>query len=131
MSSLYRIASRNLALYPLKQVRGASTLNSALFPRRTMSPSTNFMAVPLRADFIPSLRTPTQQILWIGCSDSCFQETTILDLLPEETLVHRNLGNMLVEGDLSCETTVKHAVSALQVKWRQSSVRRLRLTSHR
>lgn len=73
------------------------------------------MAAPLQADFIPSLRKPTQQILWIGCSDSCFQETTTLDLLPDEMLVHRNMGNMLVDGDISCETTVKHAVSALLV----------------
>lgn len=115
MNSSYRIASRNLTLSPLKQVRGAKTLNSLPFNHSTMRPSTNFMAAPLNADFIPSLRKPTQQILWIGCSDSCFQETTILRLLPDEMLVHRNMGNMLIEGDLSCETTVKHAVSALQV----------------
>lgn len=39
----------------------------------------------------------------------------MLDLLPEEMLVHRNLGNMLVEEDMSSEITVKHAVAGLQV----------------
>jgi carbonic anhydrase len=76
----------------------------------------NIEATPVQADFIPSLRHPTRQILWIGCSDSGFQETTILDLLPDEMLVHRNLGNMIIDGDLSCRTTVKHAVSDLNVR---------------
>ncbi|KAJ5710027.1 carbonic anhydrase [Penicillium malachiteum] len=75
-----------------------------------------FEAAPLSSDFIPSLREPTQQILWIGCSDSGFQETTILDLLPDEMMVHRNIGNMLIEGDLSSETAVKYAVSVLGVR---------------
>lgn len=78
-------------------------------------PSTNLEAAPFHADSIPSLQKPTQQILWIGCSDSDFQETTILDLLPEEMIVHRNLGNMLIDGDMSCETIVKHAVADLRV----------------
>ncbi|KAJ5202102.1 carbonic anhydrase [Penicillium cinerascens] len=79
-------------------------------------PRLNIEATPLPADFIPSLQHPTQQILWIGCSDSGFQETTILDLLPDEMMVHRNMGNMIIEGDLSCETTVKHAVCELNVR---------------
>lgn len=74
-----------------------------------------FEAAPLQADFIPSLQQPTQQVLWIGCSDSGFQETTILNLLPDEMMVHRNIGNMIIEGDLSSETTVKYAVSVLGV----------------
>ncbi|KAJ5689636.1 carbonic anhydrase [Penicillium macrosclerotiorum] len=69
----------------------------------------------LPPDFIPSSKQPMQQVLWIGCSDSCFQETTILDLLPDEMLVHRNLGNMLIEGDMSSELTVKHAITCLKV----------------
>ena len=76
---------------------------------------TNYGATPLRADFIPSLQQPRQQILWIGCSDSEFQETMALDLLPDEIMVHRNLGNMIIDGDLSCETAVRHAVADLQV----------------
>lgn len=77
--------------------------------------NTNFEAMPVRANLIPSLQKPVQQVLWIGCSDSCFEETKILDLLPDEMLVHRNLGNMLIEGDMSSEVTIKHAVSTLKV----------------
>lgn len=115
MTSRYCITSRHLTLFLGKQNRGASTLNSVSFPHRTMKPSTNFEATPLHADFIPSLQKPTQQILWIRCSDSCYQETTVLNLLPDEMLVHRNMGNMLIDGDMSSELTVKHAVAALQV----------------
>lgn len=78
--------------------------------------TTIFEATPLCPNFIPSLDKPIQQVLWIGCSDSCFQETRILDILPDEMLVHRNLGNMLICGDMSSETTIKHAVTTLQVK---------------
>lgn len=76
----------------------------------------NYAIKPVDADFIPSLQPPGKQILWIGCSDSSFRETTVLNLLPDEMLEHRNLGNMIIDGDLSCETTVKHAVVDLQVK---------------
>ncbi|KAJ5580262.1 carbonic anhydrase [Penicillium hispanicum] len=77
---------------------------------------TSFAAMPVAPDLIPSLHQPVQQVLWIGCADSGFHETTILDLLRDEMMVHRNLGNMIVDGDLSCETAVKYAVSVLQVR---------------
>lgn len=110
-----RSAARHLTSFlarPIYRIRpiSASSLSTMRQPRLDIE------ATPLHADFIPSLQRPTRQILWIGCSDSCFQETTILDLLPDEMMVHRNMGNMIIEGDLSCETTVKHAVSELNVR---------------
>lgn len=113
-----RSAARHLTSFlakPIYRVRPISA-SSASSLSTMRQPRLNIEATPLPADFIPSLHHPTQQILWIGCSDSGFQETTILDLLPEEMMVHRNLGNMIIEGDLSCETTVKHAVSELNVR---------------
>lgn len=85
----------------------------------------NPVTEPLTPDFIPSLQQPRQQVLWVGCSDSSdFTETSLLNLLPDEMLVHRNIGNMVINGDLSCETTVKYAVAALQVglPWTSSSI---------
>ena len=72
----------------------------------------SIVAAPVHADIIPSVKP--QQILWIGCSDSCYQETTILDVPPDEMMVHRNIGNMIVDGDISVETAVKHAVTDLK-----------------
>ena len=78
--------------------------------------SSNYATRTIGANFIPRPKQPEKQILWIGCSDSDCKETTILDFLPDEMLEHRNLGNMIIDGDLSCETSVKHAVVDLRVK---------------
>ncbi|OOQ90673.1 carbonate dehydratase [Penicillium brasilianum] len=78
--------------------------------------SLNYATRTIGANFIPRPQQSEKQILWIGCSDSDCKETTILDFLPDEMLEHRNLGNMIIDGDLSCETSVKHAVVDLRVK---------------
>jgi carbonic anhydrase len=70
---------------------------------------------PLKPDYILDLQQATQQILWIGCCDSNAKESTVLNILSEEIFVLRNLGNMIINGDLSCETTVKHAILDLRV----------------
>jgi carbonic anhydrase len=70
---------------------------------------------PLESNYIPSLQQTTPQVLWIGCSDSNFKECTMLNILDDELLVLRNMGNMIIDGDLSCDTTIRHAVVDLQV----------------
>ncbi|KAJ5469578.1 hypothetical protein N7539_009196 [Penicillium diatomitis] len=70
----------------------------------------------LRTNFIPRPDHLSKQILWIGCSDSDCTETTTLNFLPEEMLEHRNLGNMIIPGDLSSEISIRHAVCELRVK---------------
>ncbi|CAI7678946.1 unnamed protein product [Penicillium pancosmium] len=70
---------------------------------------------PLEANSIPSIYQATQQVLWIGCSDSNTRESNVLNLLGNELLVLRNIGNMIIDGDLSSETAVRHAVVDLQV----------------
>lgn len=70
---------------------------------------------PLAANYIPSFQQATPQVLWIGCSDSSSRESAVLNLLGDELLVLRNIGSMIIDGDLSCETTIKHAVVDLQV----------------
>lgn len=70
---------------------------------------------PLEANYIPSLYQATQQVLWIGCSDSNPRESNVFNLLGDELLVLRNIGNMIIDGDLSSETAIKHAVVDLKV----------------
>ncbi len=75
-----------------------------------------YTLVPLTRDFIPSLGEPRQQVLWVGCSDSDFEETTVLDLLPDEIITLRNIGNMFLEGGITCLSMVQYAVEVLHVR---------------
>lgn len=79
-------------------------------------PAPAYTTVPLPRDFIPSSGSPTPQILWVGCSDSLIIETETLDLLPQELFVHRNLGNILSNGDLSSLSAIEWAIGLLGVK---------------
>jgi len=64
---------------------------------------------------IPSLNKPEAQILWIGCSDSGWAETQTLDLLPEEIIVHRSLGDIVSNHDLSTQSALDYALQVLKV----------------
>jgi len=53
--------------------------------------------------------------LWIGCSDSRVPANQIVGLPPGELFVHRNVANVVHDGDTNCLSVLQFAVDSLRI----------------
>ena len=66
--------------------------------------------------FTGLLAQQAPQYLWIGCSDSRVPANELVDLLPGELFVHRNVANVVVHSDLNCLSVIQFATDLLKIK---------------
>jgi carbonic anhydrase len=66
--------------------------------------------------FTNLLKQQAPQYLWIGCADSRVPANELVDLLPGELFVHRNIANVVVHADLNCLSVIQFATDMLKVK---------------
>lgn len=68
-------------------------------------------------DFFEKLsKQQNPEYLWIGCSDSRVPANEIVNLMPGEIFVHRNIANVVVHTDLNCLSVIQYAVDILNIK---------------
>ncbi len=56
------------------------------------------------------------EFVWIGCSDSRVPASEIVDVMPGNLFVHRNIANLVVHTDMNCMSVLQYAVEALGVR---------------
>jgi carbonic anhydrase len=65
--------------------------------------------------FTGLLAQQTPRYMWVGCADSRVPANELVDLLPGEMFVHRNVANLLVHSDLNALSVIQYAVDVLGV----------------
>lgn len=71
--------------------------------------------IPLHPDIIGSVPRENQQILWVGCAESQVVETDVINVPRSEMFVHRNLGNVLSNGEISSLGAIDYCLRIIEV----------------
>ncbi|MBU6270663.1 MAG: carbonate dehydratase [Betaproteobacteria bacterium] len=66
--------------------------------------------------FTGLLSQQSPRYMWLGCADSRVPANELVDLLPGELFVHRNVANLLVHSDLNALSVIQYAVDVLGVQ---------------
>lgn len=66
--------------------------------------------------FVRMAERQMPRLMWIGCSDSRVTANDVLDLVPGEVFVHRNIANIVHTGDLNLLSVLEFAVEHLEVR---------------
>ena len=68
-------------------------------------------------DFFKKLqKQQNPEYFWVGCSDSRVPASEIMNLLPGEVFVQRNVANQVVHSDMNCLSALQFAVDVLKVR---------------
>ncbi|NPD27167.1 carbonate dehydratase [Corallococcus exiguus] len=69
------------------------------------------------ADFFRKMAgQQSPEYLWIGCSDSRLPPNQIVNLMPGDLFVHRNIANVVVHTDLNALSVLQFAIDLLRVR---------------
>lgn len=58
----------------------------------------------------------TPEYLWIGCSDSRVPASELVGVGPGDMFVHRNIANVVANGDFNCLSVLEYAVAILKIR---------------